>query len=352
MKIALISPLPPPEGGIATWTKEAEGFFLNNAIQFEIIDNAVVGKRKEKITSTTRLKDEIIRTISIIKKLKHTISSFKPDILHINTSCGRFGIYRDYLCMIFARASHIPCVLHCHCNVADQLHDSIAESFFKRMVKMSATVFVLNRSTSDYVENKTSITPILMPNFIEIDKNKTVHRAINERMREVLFVGHIQKTKGCFEIVEAARRFPDLRFTLVGPIGIEFSQLKLPPNVSMVGKKKHDDVKRYMDDADAFIFPSYTEGFSNALLEAMYSGLPVIASDVGANRDMIEDKGGIIVPVKNVEKIAEALDFFSAAEIRRKMSGWNINKVERSYSKERVMGKIVDIYTEILTKSN
>ena len=120
----------------------------------------------------------------------------------------------------------------------------------------------------------------------------------------------------------------------------------------MVGKKKHDDVKRYMDDADAFIFPSYTEGFSNALLEAMYSGLPVIASDVGANRDMIEDKGGIIVPVKNVEKIAEALDFFSAAEIRRKMSGWNINKVERSYSKERVMGKIVDIYTEILTKPN
>ena len=56
--------------------------------------------------------------------------------------------------------------------------------------------------------------------------------------------------------------------------------------------------------------------------------------------------------MKNVEKIAEALDFFSAAEIRRKMSGWNINKVERSYSKERVMGKIFDIYTKILTKYN
>lgn len=351
MKIALISPLPPPEGGIATWTKEAESFFLNNSIQYEIIDNAVVGKRKEKITSTTRLKDELIRTVGIVKKLKHTVSDFKPDILHINTSCGRFGIYRDYLCMMYARASHIPCVLHCHCNVADQLHGPIAESVFNRMVKMSAAVFVLNRSTSDYVAHKTSITPILMPNFIEVDTNKTEHRAIKETMQEILFVGHVQKTKGCFEIVEVAKKFPELHFTLVGPVGIEFSQLKLPSNVDTAGKKKHDEVKKYMDSADVFIFPSYTEGFSNALLEAMYSGLPVVASDVGANRDMIEDKGGIIVPVKNVEMMVEALDTLSPAETRRKMSGWNINKVENSYSKEKVMGRIAEIYTEILEKA-
>lgn len=350
MKIALISPLPPPEGGIATWTKEAESFFLNNAIQYEIIDNAVVGKRKEKITSTTKLKDEIIRTVSIVKKLKYTISFFKPDILHINTSCGRFGIYRDFLCMLIARKNHIPCVLHCHCNVADQLHSSIAESAFKRMAKMSEKVFVLNQSTSECVERKTSISPILIPNFIEIDEKKTGYRVIRESMQEVLFVGHVQKTKGCFEIVEVAKKIPDLHFTLVGPVETEFGQLKLPENVSTVGKKKHDEVKKYMENADVFILPSYTEGFSNALLEAMYSGLPVIASDVGANRDMIENKGGIITPAKNVEMIAEALDSIRKRETRQKMSNWNINKVKISYSKEKVMGRIVEIYTKILAE--
>lgn len=214
MKIALISPLPPPEGGIATWTKEATSYFADNAIQFKLINNAVVGKRKDRITAATSVRDELVRTNRILKELKATLDSFEPDLLHINTSCGRFGIYRDYLCILIAKKKSIPCILHCHCNVRDQLHSSFAEYIFKLMVQMSAEVLVLNRSTQEYVKQHTQHDSILVPNFIDTHGKEEINKMIKDSMQDVLFVGHIQKTKGCNEIIETARRCPKIRFSL------------------------------------------------------------------------------------------------------------------------------------------
>lgn len=135
MKIALISPLPPPEGGIATWTKGAVSYFTENQIQCEIVNSAVIGRRKYQITSAISIYDELSRTRGIIRRLSTVLGTFHPDILHINTSCGRFGIYRDYICMQIARRRHIPCVLHCHCNVSDQLRSFLQRLYFRKWCK-------------------------------------------------------------------------------------------------------------------------------------------------------------------------------------------------------------------------
>lgn len=55
--------------------------------------------------------------------------------------------------------------------------------------------------------------------------------------------------------------------------------------------------------------------FSNALLEAMSVGLPIIASNVGANADMIEENGGVIVPVRDVQAIVDAIISLNNPEI-------------------------------------
>lgn len=350
MKIALISPLPPPEGGIATWTKEVEKYFVKKDIPVEIINNAVVGRRKQQITSKTRVMDEVVRTKAIIGMLVKTIKNFQPDILHINTSCGRFGIFRDFICILIAQKNRIPCILHCHCNVVDQLNSTLAIQTFRQMVRMSKVVLVLNKTTLNYVNSCVDGKAILMPNFIETDKIECYDKILNDKIKEILFVGHIQKTKGCYEIIETAKHCPNINFTLIGPIGEEFKSVKLPKNLKMLGKKRHDELNAYMERADIFLFPSYTEGFSNALLEAMNNGLPIIASNVGANEDMIEEGGGIIVPSQNIEKIVEAIAVLENPQIRRDMSKWNIKKVERFYSKENVMSKMIEIYQNILNE--
>lgn len=344
MKVALISPLPPPEGGIATWTKEVESYFIDNQIQYEIINNSVVGKRSKQITSSTNIYDEIIRTRRIMKRLKTVLENFKPDILHINTSCGRFGIFRDYICMRIAKKNRIPCILHCHCNVKDQIHNSFSEYIFTQMVQMAKEILVLNRETFSYVSSKKNCNITLMPNFIRMENVRTSHKKIRKEIQKILYVGHVQRTKGCFEIIKTAKQFQSIEFVMVGPISDEFGELELPSNVNLVGREQHEKIKKYMEEADLFLFPSYTEGFSNALLEAMSVGLPIIASNVGANADMIEENGGVIVPVRDVQAIVDAIISLNNPEIRERMSIWNINKVVNCYSKNSVMEKLIEVY--------
>ena len=88
-------------------------------------------------------------------------------------------------------------------------------------------------------------------------------------------------------------------FVLAGIISDEYKECELPANVVMAGNLDASAVREQLDMADVFLFPSYTEGFSNSLAEAMARGLPVITTKVGANVDMLEDRGGVYVPVGN-----------------------------------------------------
>jgi glycosyltransferase involved in cell wall biosynthesis len=68
------------------------------------------------------------------------------------------------------------------------------------------------------------------------------------------------------------------------------------------------DVAPWLRAADAFVLPSETEGLSNALLEAMATGLPVVATRVGGARDVVEDgRSGRLVPVADEAALARAL---------------------------------------------
>lgn len=347
MKIALISPLPPPEGGIATWTKGAVSYFTENQIQCEIVNSAVIGRRKYQITSAISIYDELSRTRGIIRRLSTVLGTFHPDILHINTSCGRFGIYRDYICMQIARRRHIPCVLHCHCNVSDQLRSFSAKIIFSQMVQMAKAVLVLNKPSLQYVDLHSGRSPMLIPNFVEAEQAHVSDKMIRKNIQKILYVGHVQRSKGCFEIIEAAKHFPQISFTLVGPVSNEVKVSRLPENVTLAGQTEHSCVKEYMDDADVFLFPSYTEGFSISLLEAMQSGLPVIASGVGSNVDMLEDKGGVIVPVQDVQSIIDAITLLNNPNIREGMSLWNRDRVATCYSRISVMKKLVELYRNL-----
>jgi glycosyltransferase involved in cell wall biosynthesis len=69
-----------------------------------------------------------------------------------------------------------------------------------------------------------------------------------------------------------------------------------------------EDVSELLRSIDIFVLPSYSEGISNTILEAMASGLPVIATDVGGNSELVQhEKTGFLVPVNNSEGITDAI---------------------------------------------
>lgn len=207
-------------------------------------------------------------SVSVIKAMKRSVVDSDVDVVHINSSCSYLGIYRDYLCARIAKKRNIPIVFHCHCNIKDQILNKPGAKVLKKICNIVAMVLVLNTESQKYISYLTNTKTIIVPNFIEKELIADSHR-INEKIKKIVFVGHVQRTKGAFEILDVARKLSEIEFVLVGPVSDEIKQENIPPNYVLEGAKLQSDIPRYLQEADVFLFPSYTEGFSISLTEAM-----------------------------------------------------------------------------------
>lgn len=112
------------------------------------------------------------------------------------------------------------------------------------------------------------------------------------------------------------------------------------------------DVPEVMRGFDAFVLPSLMEGISNTILEAMASGLPVIATDVGGNRDLV-DLGvtGQLVPPADPSALAAALATLAAAPaLSTAMGAAARAAVEARFSMQRMMAAYEQVYDGVLTR--
>lgn len=113
---------------------------------------------------------------------------------------------------------------------------------------------------------------------------------------------------------------------------------------------ERSDVADVMRGLDCFVLPSRAEGISNTILEAMASGLPVIATDVGGNPELVEDRTtGRIVPAGEVEPLAQAMLAFARDSAMRKACGdAGRQRVERSFSLRAMVAAYQQLYDEQL----
>lgn len=345
MKVLLVSPLPPPSGGMARWTQLYLSICNRHGIEASVVNTNLSKKRANRMNRSFTFGDEIKRSIRIIKDLDKKIKSEKPDIIHICSPCSKIGVIRDLLCVLKARK--IPVVFHCHCNIEDQAKSKISQIILHKIVKKSKKIIVLNSKSKKIIDSIEMNKAIIIPNFIEDGKVYLKHN-ISKKINSILYVGHVKLKKGIKEIYKVAMEFTDKTFIVVGPVQELPEDIKTPKNVKLIGEVNHDLIESYMEKADVFLFPSYTEGFANVMLEAMASGLPIIASDVGANKDMIGSFGGIIVPVKDCKAIKNAINIIENPEVRYSMSSWNTERVKSNYTLSTIIPILKNCYGECI----
>lgn len=351
MNILLISPLPPPSGGIATWTEKYCNYCKINHISVDVVNIAIIGNRKVAISNKRNLFDEIKRTFLIYRDLEKKIKHGKYDVAHLNTSCEKFGICRDLLIARIIKKNNIPLILEAHCNLDTTLKKNYIIKCFEKLMKLSDHVLVLNDRSLKTARKYYSGKIQCVPNFID-DEYVIDHRDIAKKLKTIVYTGHVQEAKGCHDVLEVAKRKQYIQFYLVGAVNDQFKKYSIPSNVHLVGEMEKDEVVRYLKKADLYIFLSYSEGFSVALLEAMALGLPIIATDVGANKDMIADQGGRIITVGDIDAATQAVEDMEDYKNRSEASAWNIRKVRDYYTMGKVISQLIKLYDDEKGKLN
>jgi glycosyltransferase involved in cell wall biosynthesis len=105
-----------------------------------------------------------------------------------------------------------------------------------------------------------------------------------------------------------------------------------------------------MHALDVFALPSRAEGISNTILEAMASGLPVVATDVGGNAELVaEGETGMLVPAQDPHAMAQALlRYTSDAALRHTHGAAGRSRVERNFSIDNMVERYTRLYQSLL----
>ena len=144
--------------------------------------------------------------------------------------------------------------------------------------------------------------------------------------QRIVCVGRLIERKGVRELLEAfelvAEELPQAHLDLVGSGNLErvlqrrIEARGLADRITLHGSVPHDDLPFYLRRGSVFVLPSHAEGMSNALLEGMSCGLPVVVTDTGGTQELVQGNG-VIVPMKEPKALAAALLDVLGDEARR-----------------------------------
>ena len=340
-KLLLVSPLPPPIGGISSWTVEVMNQLPDLGCEVRLVNSGIIGDRAlngKKVSIT----DEIKRALTIKKNIKSILKKEKASVIHYNASCFTMGLIRDFF-ILFSFARKAGIVYHCHCNLDTNVNNSFAKFFFKRICRISKRILALNENSLNFARRYTD-NVLIIPNFI--DKVYLDEANVREELKNIAFIGRVTEEKGIFELIEASKKLPEISFHIIGPDENDILSQYNAENIIYEGAMSHEKVLERLKEMDALVLPSYSEGFPLVVLEAMACALPIISTPVGSVPDMIGNEGGVLVELKSGDAIAEAVEKIRDKEIRLNMASYNLEKVKKEYLSKTVLNRLLEIYGE------
>ena len=181
--------------------------------------------------------------------------------------------------------------------------------------------------------------------------------ALGEQQRVVAVVATFKKQKGHRDLLDAlpgvVKKFPNLAVLFIGDgelksaLQTQTLNLRLKNHVHFLGNRQ--DVPALLAASDLFILPSLWEGLPMALIEAMASGLPVIATRVsGTNQVMVHGKTGLLVEPGDVKELERAMLFLlSNPDTTMKMGRAARSRVESHFSAQKQAQEYFDLFTLI-----
>lgn len=160
----------------------------------------------------------------------------------------------------------------------------------------------------------------------------------------LLSVGELNENKNHEAVIRAIAGM-DVYYIIAGEGGLKqhlqsiIDTLGMNNNIKLLGYR--NDVSELYEAADVFVFPSFREGLSVSVMEAMASGLPIACSNIRGNTDLVDENGGALFEPRNLNSCKVAIDKILSADLR-KMGRYNSEKVN-TFSQKRVNKQMSDI---------
>jgi glycosyltransferase involved in cell wall biosynthesis len=318
-----------------------------------LTNNDLIGKELEKKgIKVYYLGLNKFNLLSIILKFRKIIKKEKPTIIdsyliHANIFT-RLIRPLDYKLINSIRGNYYT---------RDDFSFSFILKIIERMTRKNVDLFIPNSNTLKKIMIKHNIPKNKIKTlFNGIDLNEIKNRS-NEKINDltfdkkliyIIYVGSLRHVKNVGIIIKASQFLNNKYKILIigdGPLKNDLIELsKDGQKIIFLGKKENP--LPYLKKSDIFILPSFSEGMSNSLLEAMTLGKNCLVSDIDANKELIGNKEGLTFKVKNQKDLLNKINYlhdnksnkFGLNAHKKIIKFYDINKVINNY--EKILRKI------------
>jgi len=306
-------------------------------------------------------------------KILRRLSREKFNLVHTQT---RFFI-TSFMGFVFAKIKKLPLV-HTergtrHSVTSNKLLEAIGKTYDHTLgsmiVRRALKNIGVSQAACDFIRHLGAKNPIVIHNGINTRFFKKTPSDVRRRMGlegvvVITFVGRIIYAKGIHDLIDAfaqvKKQLPSTKLLIVGD-GPYLEQLKKLANqagcgsdIFFLGQKDQKEVIDILSVSDIFVNPSYSEGLPTSVMEAASIGLPIVATDVGGTREIIEHgKSGIIIEPGQPSKITEALlSLIHNHQMASELGAAAKRRLRQKFDWGQIVDSYVEIYNAVSVTNN
>lgn len=370
IRVLITGHLPPPIGGMATYYQTLLNSSLSKHVDYRFVQTS---SQKRRLANSGRFTaSNLIAAVRDCVRFTHALASFHPQIVHIGTAFGLSFLKNSY-CVLISRLLRKQVLLHPHCSLSFLYFDRSKtwQWFFRQVIRRTNGIVVLSQEWFQLESIVPGCKVFYLPNAVNLAEYREVfeNRKAGSHRRDplsILYLGYLGKAKGSFDLLEAAKQTEErgvkMIFNLVGseltPGELNLLHEKIQTLHLKAFVKLHEpvydaDKMALFRNADIFVYPSYHEGIPMAVLEAMGSGLPVVASRTGGLPDLVHDGvNGILIEPGHPVQLADALCSLAKNPSRRLAMQKESHQIVRDrFSMDRHVSQLINIYEQVLCTS-
>ena len=353
LRILMTSPLLSRPGGVAQYLRVVRPHFHNE------IDYLTVGSRSD----AEHAGESVLRLVGDWWRFTRTLIGGRYEMVHLNPSLGSKALIRDGVLLLTAKIFGRSVVVFTH-GWDKECERSLAGALLSlfRWVYGRADAFIvlgnefekglraLGYRKAIFVEG----API-EDEFLTVDREAEQVKLVSERRFRILFLARMDRQKGVYEALDTyrilKRTHPFVEMTMVGAgpeldRAREYAGSRGLANVEFPGQLQGAAKRRAFQSADAYLFPSWTEGLPISVLEAMAQGLPLVARAVGGLPDFFQNgKMGFLTERGEPEVFAYLLsELITNPALCSRIAHFNRVYAREHFRPTQVASHLEDIY--------
>ena len=309
------------------------------------------------------------RRISRLLRLYRFIHDARPAIVHA------WLFHAVFASRLIARMTGVPIVISARRNI--NLGSPLREKLNRWTAGLDDRVIAVSEAARRIEIGRTGVSAekvIVIPNGVEVrhrirscESGRSGFRSrfgFPSESRVIATAGRLHPSKGIDDFLRAAaivsRRHPEARFIIAGdgPERAALEQLSielgLAPTTLFLGNLRNIDLCVLLTGIDIFALASREEGMPNAVLEAMATALPVVATAIGGTPEIIEhDVSGLLIPPGDVGALAASIEALLENPAKAAaMATAARHRVAESFSIETMVRRTQDLYEELLREKS